>query len=74
MHIPGFRSLRITPGFHSGVTRPVKSVLIPRFLSIVPRFYLGFITGYYFRGFICLERLFPHSGSLSPVSFNAIML
>ena len=29
MHIPGFQSLRITPGFYLGVAGPVRSVPRP---------------------------------------------
>ena len=29
IRVPGFQSLRITPGFYPGTTRPVKSVLMP---------------------------------------------
>ena len=48
MYIPGFRSLKITPGFYPGITRPVRNVLRLRFLSIIPGFYPGFATEYYF--------------------------
>ena len=48
VHAPGLRSLRITFGFYPGVTGPVRSVLRPRFLLIIPGFYLGFAIRYYF--------------------------
>ena len=48
MHTPGLQFLRITPGFYPGITRPVKSVLGPRFLLIIPEFYPKFTAGYYF--------------------------
>ena len=48
VHTPRFRSLRIIPEFYPRVARPVGSVLRPRFLSIIPGFYSGFITEYYF--------------------------
>ena len=48
MHTPGFRSLRITSVFYPGIIRPVKSILRPRFLSIIPGFYPELTTGYYF--------------------------
>ena len=48
MRIPRFRSLRIAPGFYLRITRPVRSILVPQFLSIIPGFYLGFAAEYYF--------------------------
>ena len=45
---PGFRFLRIAPGFYPGVAGPAGSVLRPRFLSIILGFYPGFAVGYYF--------------------------
>ena len=54
---PGLRSLGIAPRFYPGVTGPARSVLRPRFLSIIPGFYPGFAAGYYFQGLTRLERL-----------------
>ena len=48
VHIPGLQSLRIVPGFYSGVAGPVGSIFRPRFLSIILGFYPGFAVGYYF--------------------------
>ena len=48
MHIPGLRSSKTTSGFYLGIIKPVRSILRPRFSSIIPGFYPGFTTGYYF--------------------------
>ena len=62
MHTPRLRSSSITPGFYPGITKPVRSVLRPRFSSIIPGFYPGFATGYYFQGPARPKRLLPYGG------------
>ena len=74
MHTPGLRFLGITPGFYPGVTRPVRSILRPRFSSIIPGFYPGFTIRYYFQGPARPKRLFPYGDPLFLVSFNTVAL
>ena len=74
IHTPGLRSSGITPGFYPGITRPVGSVLRPRFSSIIPGFYPGYTTGYYFQGPARPERLLPYNGPPFLISFNTVTL
>ena len=74
MHIPGLRSLRITPGFYPGIIGPVRSILRPRFSLIIPGFYPGFATKYYFEGPARLKRLLSYNSLLFLVTFNTVML
>ena len=74
MYIPRLRSLRITPGFYPGVTRPVRNIPRPRFSSIIPGFYPGSAAGYYFQGPARPKRLLPCGNLPFSISFNAVTL